>query len=111
MSLRRALLELPGDRSTESATREALQLFRVRPREPLSVDEVVRRLDRPEPIVSAILTSLAGHFVLRTSDDGYLYEPDSFTDLEIDRFLRRADESASLVQSNVAKFRARHGYH
>lgn len=110
MSLRRALERLPGDRVTECAVREVLQLFRIHPGEWLVPSEVGRRLDRPEPLVSGILAQLSEGFVLRSEGDRYAYERDSFTDMEIDRFLKRVDTHTDLVQSNVAKFRERYGY-
>jgi hypothetical protein len=110
MGLRRALERLPGDRVTECAVREVLQLFRIHAGEWLSEAEVARRLERPQGVVSDILKELSDGFVLRRDAERFAYERDSFTDLEIDRFLKRVDSHSSLVQNNVAKFRERYGY-
>jgi hypothetical protein len=110
MSLKRALERLPGDRATECAVREVLQLFRIHPGEWLTADEVARRLESPESLVSGILAQLSDGFVLGAEGDRYAYERDSYTDMEIDRFLKRVDTHTGLVQSNVAKFRERYGY-
>ncbi|MDO8964498.1 MAG: hypothetical protein Q7W30_08425 [Coriobacteriia bacterium] len=110
MSLQRALERLPGDRGTEAAIREVLELMRIHVRESLSAPEVARRLERPEPTISVILSTLADGYVLRTEDALYRYEPDALVDLDVQRYLRRVATHSAHVQQNVAKFRDRYGY-
>jgi hypothetical protein len=101
---------LPSDRATESAVREVLGLFLTRRGSALYIRDVAHRVERPESAVSAILDELAKAFVLDVHGDSYSYSGDPFSDVEIDRFLKRADSHSNLVQSNVAKFRQRYGY-
>lgn len=110
MGLRRAIDRLPGDRATENAVREALELFRIHSGEALTQHDVARRLERPESLVAVVLSALTECFVLRSDGSWFTYHHDSSIDLEIDRFMRRADTSSAFVQSNVAKFRERYGY-
>lgn len=109
MSLRRALDHLPGDRGTEAAVREILQLLRVRKSEHLSADEIARRIERPYSAVGMLLSELADARVLHLEDARYGYLSDPVTDLEVERFMRRAESHSVFVQSNVAKFRERYG--
>jgi hypothetical protein len=110
MGLRQAIGRLPGDRATENTVREALELFRIHDGEPLAPHEVARRLERPEAVVSVVLSALTECFVLRCDGSRFTYHRDSSIDLEIDRFMRRTDTHSAFVQSNVAKFRERYGY-
>jgi hypothetical protein len=109
MSLRRALDKLPGDRGTEAAVREVLQLLRVRKGEHLSTDDVSRRVERPLSTISVLLSELADARVLHLDGTRYAYLSDPVTDLEVERFLRRAESHSVFVQANVAKFRERYG--
>jgi hypothetical protein len=109
MSLRRALEHLPCDRGTEAAVRETLQLLRIRKGEHLSVDDVARRLERPFSTISVLLSELADARVLHLEGTRYGYVSDPVTDLEVERFLRRAECHSVLVQTNLAKFRERYG--
>lgn len=110
MGLRQAIDRLSPDRVTETTVRETLELFRIRTGQSLSQADVARSLERPEPVVGAILSALTDCFVLRRDGSNYLYMRDSTTDIEIDRFMHRAGTHNALVQSNVAKFRERYGY-
>lgn len=110
MSLRKALDRLPGDLATENAVREVLQLLRIRTGEPLSVAEIARRLERPEGSVAVILLELADAFVLHRDSLSYSYVCDSVVEMDVDRFMRRAESHSTFVQTNVAKFRDRYGY-
>lgn len=110
MSLRKALDHLPCDRATEATVRELLQLLRSRPGQPLSVEETARRLERPEGSVSVLLLELTDAYVLHRDGICYSYQRDPVKDLEVDRFLRRAESRTAMTQTNVAKFRDRYGY-
>ncbi len=107
MSLRRALDGLPGDRVTESAVRQILEIMRLHPGETMDVVDVARRLERSEHDVSVVLLHLADASVLRRDGLGYRYERDRLLDLEVDRFMHRVQSHSVYVQSNVAKFRER----
>jgi hypothetical protein len=109
MGLRQAIDHLPGGRETETAVREVLELFRIHSGQPLSFAQVAHRLERPEPLVGVVLSALTECFVLRRDGSRYVYMRDSSIDLEIDRFMRRAESNNAFVQSNVAKFRERYG--
>lgn len=110
VSLRRALERLPGDRATEHVVREIVQLLRVRAGEPLSAADVARRLKCPESAVAVVLSELADAFVLRRDGLRYSYVRDPVVDVDIDRFMARAESHSAVVQTNVAKFRDRYGY-
>jgi len=110
MGLRQAIDRLSPDRVTEMTIRETLEVFRIHPGRSLSQADVARRLERPEPLVGAILSALTECFVLRRDGSDYVYMRDSATDIEIDRFMHRAGTHSALVQSNLAKFRERYGY-
>ena len=58
-----------------------------------------------------MLSVLDEFFVLDSDDDParYCYERDRLLELEIDRFLRRADTHSDALQHNVEKFRQRYG--
>jgi hypothetical protein len=110
MSLRKALEHLPCDRATEATVRELLQLLRTRAGRPLTIEETAHRLERPEGAVSVILLELADAYVLHRDGICYSYMREPVTDLEVDRFLRRAASHSAMTQTNVAKFRDRYGY-
>lgn len=109
MSLRKALEGLPGDRATENLVRETLQLIRVRGAA-MSVPETAERLKRPEQEVSAILERLAEACVLERQGALFAVPKDPVVQLDIDRFMRRAERHNAFVRSNVLKFRDRRGY-
>lgn len=110
VSLSKALGRLPADRATEHLVREILQTLRVRPGEPLSVADIARRLERPDASVAVVLLELADAFVLRRDGLRYSYERDFAIDLDVDRFLTRAESHNAAGQANIAKFRDRFGY-
>lgn len=111
MSLRTAMGQLPGDRATENAVREVLEIMRIHVGESISAGEVARRLERPEPAVAVLLSTLADAYVLRRSSDGYRYDSDPLNDLDVRRFLEKAATHSQFVQNNVARFRDRYGHH
>ena len=110
MGLRQAIERLPSDRATEATVRETLELFRIHAGQALSQADVAHRLERSESLVRVILSALTDSFVLRRDGIRYVYLRDSCVDLEIDRFMARADSHSAFVQNNVAKFRERYGY-
>jgi hypothetical protein len=110
VSLRKALEHLPGDRATESLVREIVHLLRVHLGESLSVDEIAKRLERHESTVAVVLSELADAFVLCRDGLRYSYVRDPIVELDVDRFMARAESHSALVQTNVAKFRGRIGY-
>ena len=101
---------LSGDRSTENAVRDVLEILRLNSGRHLSASDVARRLERPEPSVEVILSELARAFVLKKDGAQYTYDNDPVNNLDVDRFMRRTDCHNAFVQSNVAKFRDRYGY-
>ena len=111
MSLNSALGRLPGDRTTETTVREVLELMRIHLDERITAAEVARRLERPESSVSVILSCLSDAYVLRVDGGRYRYDPDPLNDLDVRRFLARAQTHSQLVQDNVARFRERYGHH
>jgi hypothetical protein len=110
VSLRRALDRLSADRATESVVREVLNFVRVRCGQRFTAAEIARRLERPEALVAVIVLELADAFVLRRDGSCYSYETDSVLEMDVDRFMRRAENQSAVVQTNVAKFRDRYGY-
>jgi predicted transcriptional regulator len=110
VSLRKALQHLPCDRATEATVRELLQLLRTRAGQSLTIEETARRLERPEGAVSVVLLELTDAYVLHRDGTRYWYVREPVMDLEVDRFLRRAQSRSAMTQTNVAKFRDRYGY-
>jgi hypothetical protein len=98
---------LPGDRETERAVRDVLEIARVNPGGYMSTADIARRVERPEATVGMVLSELAKAFVLRREGDTYGYDDDPVNDLDVKRFMRRAEVHSAFVQTNVAKFRER----
>lgn len=113
MSLRSALERLPADRETQAALREILSLFRRNEGEPLSSARVTQVTEMHAAAVEEILGVLRRSFVLDSCGDPprYVYRTDGLLELEIDRFMRRAETHSGRLQSNVEKFRNRYGQH
>ena len=101
---------MPGDRATENAVREVLELMSSHAGEPLTPDRVADRLNRPEHSVQVVLSSLAAGYILKADGDAYRYERDPVVELDVQRFLRRSGQHSQLVQDNLARFRDRYGY-
>ena len=110
-SLRGALESLSPDRATETAVREILSLMRRRMGETFTARKLSSTLELDHLLVEKVLEALSDGFVLDSDDDspGYVYRGDRLLELEIDRFMRRADSHAGLLQTNVEKFRHRYG--
>jgi hypothetical protein len=111
MSLRAALDALPSDRETQSDVREIVSFFSRHPGEWFSAHRVASVTDIADVQVSHVLGVLGRSYVLDSDDDEaqYRYQTDALLDLEIKRFLRRADTHSGMLQSNVDKFRRRYG--
>lgn len=109
MSLHTALERLPGDRATESTVRDVLEHMRDHAGQWLAGEDIAGRVSRPAPSVGAILTKLAEGQVLMSRDECFRYERDPIVELDVQRFLRRAQHHTQLVQDNLAKFRNRYG--
>lgn len=110
MSLDRALTGLPGDRATETAVREILEVMSVHAGEWMSASDLSVRLKRQDSTVSVILSCLASGYVLKADGNRYRYERDPVLELDVQRFLRRSGAHSQLAQDNLAKFRDRYGY-
>lgn len=109
MGLDRALHALPDDRGTENTVREVLQLMSRHPGEWLRSADVSRSVAQPEHRVAVILSTLVDGSVLRSEGDRFRYDRDSLVDMDIRRFLNRAETHNRLAQNNLAQFRDRYG--
>jgi len=111
VSLRSALERLPADRATQAAVREILTFFRRHEGEPVSSARVSQVTDLHTSSVEDMLAILRKSFVLDSCGDPprYVYRTDRLLELEIDRFMRRAETHSGRLQSNVEKFRSRYG--
>ena len=112
MSLRRALDTLPHDRTTQAVARDSLAFFCRHPGEWIDLSDVQGVLDAPGAVIDAVLDTLARSFVLDFDDAGsrYRYRADRFTEIEIERYLRRAERHDGHVRSNVARYRQRYSH-
>jgi hypothetical protein len=109
MGLDRALRDLPGDRATETAVRDVLQLMVAHTGRPFTPREMADRLGRPEDSIKVILSTLAKGLVLEADGEAYAYERDSILELDVQRFLQRSGVHSQLAQDNLARFRDRYG--
>jgi hypothetical protein len=111
MSLRTALDTLPSDRATLAAVREIIGLFARHPGEWIAASRVVEITEMPTDTTRRVLRVLDSSFVLDSDDDSerYCYERDALLDLEVKRYLRRADTHSATLRSNVEEFRRRYG--
>jgi hypothetical protein len=104
---------LPDDRATVSAAREILAFFNAHAHEPISPDRLVRATGLPADRTEAVLGVLAGSFVLDCDGDPGLapssYDPDTVLALEVRRFLRVHEATNTRLQSDIDRFRGRHG--
>ena len=112
MSLRRALDTLPHDRTTQAVARDAVALFSRHADEWIGLSDVQGVLDAPTTVIDAVLDTLARSFVLDFDDaqSRYRYRPDRFTEIEIERYLRRAERHDGHVRSSVARYRQRYSH-
>ena len=112
MGLARALTLMHGDRSTESVARDVLDVMVSESRPALTADNIRRKLpllDRRE--VDTVLEALADGVVLDfdSASASYRFHTDPALDLEVRRFIRRADVHDQGVRANVDRFRRRYG--
>jgi hypothetical protein len=112
MGLSRALGRLPADRFTETVVRDVLLAMRRHAGRRLTCADVAGLLSVAQHQIASVLEALAEAFVLDSDGEppSYRYRRDTASDLEIERFLRRADCHDGMLRSNVAKFRQRYGY-
>ena len=110
MSLKRAVERLCCDRETERVLRELVALFRRHPGEWVEPGKAATAVGLPPERVEPVLKVLSETFVLDFSDapPRYRYDGDRLTEIEMDRFLRRMDNSAGSMQANVERFRQRY---
>lgn len=110
MSLQRALDRIGCDRELEAAVRHIVAIFRRHPGEWLEVRRIALSAGLADETANQVLTVLAESFVLDSSDAAasFRYSGDTLANLEIDRFLRRADTNAGALQGNVERFRQRY---
>jgi hypothetical protein len=111
MSLRTALETLPSDRMSRYAVREIVTFFSRHPDEWLSVEYVSRVTEVPQDDAHRVIDALTSAFVLDSDDDSgeYRYVRDALLELEIKRYLRRADTHTQLQRDNLEEFRRRFG--
>jgi hypothetical protein len=111
LGLAQAMSLIADDRHMESVTREVLSVFTGSPDRWLTTAEVARRCLHDAETVGRVLTALAAGCVLdfEAASGGYRYHQDTVLDLEIRRFIRRADGHERLVRTNVDRFRQRYG--
>lgn len=109
MGLDRALRDLPGDRATETAVRDVLQVMTKNAGHRFTPHELAHRLGRQDDPVQVILSTLAKGFVLEAEGGAYAYERDPILEMDVQHFLERAGAHKQLVEDNLAKFRGRYG--
>ena len=109
MSLNAVMGRLPGDRATEDAVRDVLELMRIHAGEWLAVSDVAHRLQRPDESVRMLLSRLAEGFVLHSDGSSFRYDRDPVVDLDVQRFLHRSERHTQFAANNLAKFRDRYG--
>jgi hypothetical protein len=111
VGLTQAMNLIADDRQTQSVTREILSVFLAAPDTWMTTEDIRRRCFYPEDIVASVLTALAAGRVLdfEPASGAYCYQKDAVLDLEVRRFIRRADGHERLVRTNVDRFRQRHG--
>jgi hypothetical protein len=103
------LERLPHDRTSSSAAREVVALFRRNPHSWLTPEDVSSRVKHPVE-TERILDVLSDCFVLDFQDGPPRYRicPDTHLEIEVDRFLRRVEQGDRRIQTNVARFRRRY---
>lgn len=101
---------LPGDRETENAVREVLEVMSSHSGEWMQTADVAGSLRRAGSSISVILSCLASGHVLRADGDRYRYVADPVVELDVQRFMRRSGAHSQLAQNNLARFRDRYGY-
>jgi hypothetical protein len=111
VGLAQAMNLIADDRQTQSATREVLTVFSSCPEKWLKPDDVCRSCLYGADVVRSVLTALAAGRVLdfEPASGSYCYHQDAVLDLEVRRFIRRADGHERLVRTNVDRFRQRYG--
>ncbi len=113
MSLRRALVALPGDRDTRATLRGVVGYLDAHRREPVDAGRIARIAGFSEGRVGLVMQALAEAFVIDCDGDprsaNCTYSPDSMLDLEVRRFLRSSGSATTDLQRGVSRFRDRYG--
>lgn len=111
MGLAQAMNMIADDRTTQSATREVLAVLADADGQWLSPHQVAGRSLHDTDVVVPILQALAAGRVLdfEPASGLFRYHSDTVTDLEVRRFLRRADGHERVTRTNVDRFRQRYG--
>jgi hypothetical protein len=112
MGLKRVIDTLPGDRETSAALREVVGYLRDHSGQPIDPHRIVRVTGLTEVRVADLMSALAAGFVIdcdgNPASDPCTFEPDIVLQLEVDRFLRTAGDSADRLQRSVDRFRGRY---
>lgn len=113
MSLRRALMSLPDDRTTLGNLRRILGYLDLHRVERLDCEEVARRSQLPEAKVHTLVDALAAarvvDFDVESGHRWCRFDPDSVLELEVQRFLRSQSGAEAQLQRGVGRFRDRYG--
>lgn len=113
MSLRRALLSLPDDRTSRAILRRLISYLDLHRSESLDCYDIARRVDLSETNTEALLKTLADarvvDFDVESGRRTCRFAPDSVLELEVARFLRSTSGAESQLQKGVGRFRDRYG--
>lgn len=111
MSLRKALIALPDDRSTRSAVRSVIAYLESHQGQRFEVSSVVRGTGLDDRRVEQVMGALAAAFVIDCDGDpcstSCEFAPDSVLALEIRHYLRTSAGSDASLQRGVDRFRGR----
>jgi len=112
VSLRKALIALPDDRSTMSAVHGVITYLDTHPEEPFDLRCLTRRTGLDDMRIERVLCALADAYVIDCDGDprstSCTYKPDSVLALEVRRFLRTSGGIDIRLQRGVDRFRGRH---
>jgi hypothetical protein len=102
---------IADDRRSQSTTREVLSVLTDADGQWLSAHDVAGRSLHDEFSVLSVLDALTAGRVLdfEPVSRRYRYHSDTVNDLEVKRFLRRADGRERVARTNVDRFRQRYG--
>jgi DNA-binding IclR family transcriptional regulator len=111
VGLAQAMNMIADDRKSQSTAREVLSVLTGADGQWLSAHDVAGRSLYDESSVLGILDALASGRVLdfEPASGRYRYHSDTVNDLEVKRFLRRADGRERAARTNVDRFRQRYG--
>ena len=111
MTLKRALESLPRDRDTDAALRDVLSYLRRHADEWIDHPRVAAVIEKHHCRCATLLETLVRAFVLDFDGDAgrYRMRADRFLFMEIDGYMRSADDRTDRLQANVARFRKKYG--